>query len=354
LARPARLTTLHVAYPLAPVRSDTAGGAEQVLLQLDAALHRDGHRSMVLACEGSEICGELVSMPASPGVLDAEAVAAAQRRTAQCLGELARSARPDLIHMHGVDFYEYLPPPGVPVLATLHLPLSFYPARAFNPLRPDTWLHCVSASQHASRPQNSGFLPAIENGVDLPPRQPVERGSHVLFLGRICPEKGVHLALQAARLADVPLLIAGQVFPYESHLAYFEEQIVPLLDEQRRFIGPVGGAQRDRLLASARCVLIPSLVEETSSLVAREALAAGTPVVAFARGALADVVTHGVDGFLVSDVEAMAAAIPRTRAITPEACRESARRRFPLEKMIRSYFEVYRGLTTDPPAQAFA
>jgi glycosyltransferase involved in cell wall biosynthesis len=345
VARTAGLTVLHVAYPLAPVRDDTAGGAEQVLLQLDAALHKAGHRSIVLGCAGSVVSGELICTPVSSGILDAHAVAAAQHRHAARLAELVHSREPDLVHMHGVDFHCYLPPPGVTTLVSLHLPLSYYAAGVLNPVRPETWLHCVSASQHASRPPASRFLQPIENGVAVPPPQPVRRGDHAVYLGRICPEKGVHLALEAAHCAGVPLLIAGQVFPYESHLAYFEQQVRPLLDEHRRFVGPVGVVERNRLLAAAACVLIPSLVEETSSLVAREALAAGTPVIAFARGALTDIVTHGHDGFLVSGVADMAAAIPRARGIAADTCRDTARRRFPLQKMLDAYFECYRRLT---------
>ena len=159
--------------------------------------------------------------------------------------------------------------------------------------------------------------------------------------GDICPEKGFHLALQAARMARCELVLAGQVFPYASHLDYFRTRIEPLIDERRRFIGPVGPARKRQLLAEARCLLIPSTVAETSSLVAMEAFAAGTPVVAFGAGALPEIVENGRNGFLVSDAKEMAAAIGKAGHLNPEVCRSSARSRFSADRMIERYFDAY-------------
>ena len=141
-----------------------------------------------------------------------------------------------------------------------------------------------------------------------------------LTLGRICPEKGFHDAIAAARAAQTPLLIAGEVFGWETHRRYFDEQIAPQLDKQVRFIGALRGARKQRLLAAARCVLIASRAPETSSLVAMEALAAGTPVIAYRSGALPDIVEHGVTGFIVDDAGGMARAIAQCARIEPGAC----------------------------------
>jgi glycosyltransferase involved in cell wall biosynthesis len=154
----------------------------------------------------------------------------------------------------------------------------------------------------------------------------------------------VHLAIEAAKRADTALLIAGAVFPYEAHARYFAEEVVPRLDRTRRFIGPVGFARKRRLLTAARCLLVPSLAPETSSLVAREALACGTPVVAFPNGALAATVEHGRTGFLVRDVDEMAKAIEAAGGINVETCRAVACAQFSLERMIADYFSVYERL----------
>ena len=162
------------------------------------------------------------------------------------------------------------------------------------------------------------------------------------MLARISPEKGIREALEAARSADVPLLIAGSLYPYPDHQRYFTEEIAPLLDRKRRYLGPVGFARKRHLLAAAQCVVIPSIEPETSSLVLREAFAAGTAVIAFRQGALAEVIDHGVTGLLVDSVAEMAAALLTTSALDRDACRKIARERFSLERMIDGYIQLYR------------
>lgn len=347
------LTVLNVAFPLAPVRPDTAGGAEQVLLQMDSALVHTGHRSIVLACEGSEVAGTLIKVPAGCAPFNDHAHRRAQKQHAAAIKDALCSQRIDVVHMHGLDFHTYLPPAGRPVLVTLHLPLELYPPEALSPPRPNTWLHCVSAAQHAARPRNAAFLPPISNGVALSPAGSRNSGDFALYLGRICPEKGVHLAIEAAKRAHVPLVVAGAVFPYETHMRYFREEIAPRLDSERRFIGSIGPSERDSLLSRARCLLLPSLIEETSSLVAREALAAGTPVIAFPRRALLEILNHGHNGFVVDCVEQMADGISAAASINPDACRRTASQ-FPLARMIDEYFALYRRLARTLPRYAKA
>jgi glycosyltransferase involved in cell wall biosynthesis len=347
-----KLTVLSVAYPLAAVGPDAVGGAEQVLTQLDRALVAAGHRSIVIACEGSSVAGELVPVPRVCGVLDDEAVSAARERHRETIVRVLSRAAVDVVHLHGIDFHAYLPPPGPPVLATLHLPAGWYPGQALRPARPGTWLHCVSQSQHADCGDNPFLLPPIDNGVEVASApSPHARRGFALLLSRVCPEKGVHVAIDAAKRARMPLLIGGEVFPYPAHRRYFDEEVRPRLDRWRRFLGPVGLARKRRLLAAARCVVIPSLVAETSSLVAREALAAGTPVVAFRKGALIDTIADGRTGFLVDGMEELAEAMARAGSIDPEACRAEARERFSLARMIASYLGLYRRLARTGPAR---
>jgi glycosyltransferase involved in cell wall biosynthesis len=243
-----------------------------------------------------------------------------------------------------------MPPPGPPVLTTLHLPPEWYPPSVFQPSRPNTWLQCVSASQQRACPSQERLLPFIENGVPLDRlRTTVRKREFALALGRICPEKGFHLALDAAIEAGSPLLVAGEIFRYREHREYFRSELLPRLNtSSRRFLGPVGMSRKRRLLAAARCLLVPSLAPETSSLVSMEALACGTPVIAFPAGALPDIVEHGRTGFIVRDVHEMADAIRRAGSIDPAACREAARRRFSAERMISEYMALYRRLAEAP------
>ncbi len=338
-----KLTVLSVAYPFAPVGRDTPGGAEQILAILDAALVAGGHRSIVVACEGSTPRGILVATPGPSGMIDEVSRSALQERHRAAIRRALRKWRVDLIHMHGLDFHRYLPPPGAPVLATLHLPFEFYEPGAFRFRRPRTYLHCISPVQRSAWPDLPNFLPEIENGVPVNELSvKIRKRNFVVALGRICPEKGFHLALEAAKRARVPILLAGQVFPYEEHGRYFRERILPRLDRNRKFIGAVGFRRKRRLLTAARCLLAPSLVPETSSLVAMEALACGTPVVGFRRGALADLIEDGRTGFLVDDEIEMAAAIPQCQQIDPQVCRKTARARFDARQMVDAYFAAYR------------
>lgn len=338
------LTVLSVAYPFARVAPDTAGGAEQILSTLDRALTSAGHTSLVLGQEDSQVAGSLIAMPRAQGEIDAQERQRIHSAYAEALAREIGRRKIDLVHMHGVDFQAYLPPPAPPVLVTLHLPIACYAPGSLQPERPDTFFHCVSAAQHRDAGLGA-LLPPIENGVDIDAyaRRHAKRG-FALMLARICPEKGVHLALDAARLAGVPLLVGGHIFPYTEHREYFAREIEPRLDATRRYIGLVGPTRKRRLLSAARCVLVASTIAETSSLVAREALAAGTPVIALARGALIDTVEHGRTGFLVSDVTEMAAAIARTAEIDPSVCRASARARFSDRGMIARYFDLYDAL----------
>ena len=343
-----RLTVVSVAYPLAPVGPDAVGGAEQILTTLDAALVAAGHRSIVVACEGSATAGELVPIPAVPAgePITTDHQWAGQRHIRERLAAVLAREAVDVVHLHGLDFHQYVPEAGVPVLVTLHLPPDWYPQWALTPIWPDTWLTCVSASQSAAMPGSPGLLPPIPNGVAverLGELHPRKRG-YALMLARVCPEKGVHLALEASHAARVSCLVGGEVFPYQAHRDYFEQEVVPLLDRRRRYLGPASFRQKRRLLAAARCLVIPSLVAETSSLVAMEAASCGTPVVAFRNGALPEVVEHGRTGFLVNDAAEMAEAIKLCGAIDPAVCREVARARFSNTRMAADYLARYEAL----------
>jgi glycosyltransferase involved in cell wall biosynthesis len=338
------LTVLSVGYAFAPVTADPPGGSEQILGALDRALTAAGHRSIVVAQEGSEVTGELLTVPAPDGPIEDWMWGRNHVAMRDHIAGVVERERPDLVHLHGLDFGAVLPPEGPPTLVTLHLPLSWYAPEWLRPGRPRTWLQPVSASQAALRDRDVALLVPIPNGVDLDRFTPGPKGDRALIVGRVTVEKGFHDAIDAAKLAGVPLDAAGKVFPYDDHQRYFDEEVAPRLDERRRFLGPVEGAEKAVLLRQARCVLVPSTAPETSSLVAMEALASGTPVIAYRAGALPDIVEDGVTGFLVDDVAGMADAIERIGAIDPAACRAAASARFSLRRMIDEYLALYERL----------
>jgi glycosyltransferase involved in cell wall biosynthesis len=336
-----KFTVLSVAFPFALVSADPVGGAEQILTRIDRALTDAGHRSVVVAAQGSSTTGEFVAVPACSGPIGCSEWERAHSYLRGIIGQLVAQSQADLVHMHGIDFQHYLPSPGVRVLATLHLPLTLYPEGTLDPARPRTWLNTVSRYQHERAGLHPCIARLIENGVAIPLCAPTRKEPFALAMGRICPEKGFHLALDAAKAADIPLKLAGSVSNFPEHTEYFEKEIKPRLDDSRQWIGPVCGDLKWHLLRSAQCVLVPSLVAETASLVAREALAAGTSVIAYPSGALADTIEDGRTGFLVNNVEEMTQALSRTQEIDPLCCRRVANERYSADRMAEQYLELY-------------
>ena len=145
------------------------------------------------------------------------------------------------------------------------------------------------------------------------------------------------------------MLIGGEVFPYEAHRRYFATEIRPFLGPRAHFLGPVGWARKRRLLNAARCLLAPSLVAETSSLVAMEAIACGTPVIAFPDGALADIVEPGVTGYLVGDAHEMARAIGAADGLDRELAAKWRDAGFRLNEWSRA---ISRCTAASPPRTA--
>ena len=342
-----KLTILSVGYPFAPVGPGAVGGAEQILSRLDRALVAKGHRSCLIAPANSYTWGQLYAVRPVNTLIDDDLRRTIYAEVRSLLERAIAECRPSLIHLHGVDFYHYLPSGSIPTLVTLHLPISFYPPEIFCLHRQNIFLHCVSTSQDRTCPPFPRLLPPISNGVPTPPvnGSGEKEREFTLCLSRLAPEKNVHSAIEAARLAGVDLQIAGQVFPYSSHQRYFDEEIRPRLSNQCRFVGAVNEAAKWSLLARARCLLQPSLAAETSSLVAMEALASATPVIAFHSGALPDIVEDNRTGFLVDTVEEMALAINKVERLNREDCRNAAKARFGLDRMIEQYFAVYHSLT---------
>ena len=345
------LKVLSVAYPFATVGPHLAGGAEQILTDLDQALVDQGHSSLVVACNGSQSAGELfiVELPQS-GWLDEAQKAIFRSRVQHTIDRALASRSADLVHMHGLDFHEYWIPPEIPVLVTLHLPIAWYPEDAWHWLQRPVQFCCVSHSQKRTCPPQLADALVIENGVSVPARAPqASKENYAVVLSRICPEKNIHEALEAASMAGTSVLLAGKVFPYPEHQAYFQQCVQPLLEKDHHgvrhtFFGPVDPAQRFQLLARAKCLLHPTRAPETSSLVAMEALAAGTPVIAYRSGALTEIIQDGLTGYLVDTAAQMAESIGRLDTISTNTCYQTAKDRFDKARMLEAYVKTYHSL----------
>ncbi len=331
---------LSVAFPLLPVSSGSAGGAEQILYLLERELVKRGHQSLVIAAQGSQVSGQLIASPAANGEITDQIREEAQQAHRQLIGQALDDFDVDLIHFHGLDFDAYAPCAETRArkLATLHLPINWYSEKIFR--IPGMRFNCVSRSQSVSIGHS---FPVVSNGVDVKRYHATAlQKEYLLWIGRICPEKGTDIALRVAHQLNESLIIAGPVHPFRYHQLYFEEKVRYLFDEQRRYAGPVDLEQKIQLLGKAKCLLVPSLAPETSSLVAMEALSAGVPVVAFRSGALPEIIHHGRTGFIIDSEQEIAEAITQCSRIDPEECRREAQNRFAAERMACDYEKLYQ------------
>ena len=203
----------------------------------------------------------------------------------------------------------------------------------------DDVVHYVAISDADRHPALS-YAATIHHGIDLGAFTPGDgRDGYLAFLGRMHPDKGPHLAVEVARRAGMPLVMAGVVQDAD----YFRERVEPHVDGDRvRFLGPVGPAERDRLLGGATALLHLIDFDEPFGLSVVEALAAGTPVVATPRGSMPEIVRHGVTGYLVAGTDQAVDAARRASTLDRRACRREAEDRFDAERMVDDYERLFR------------
>ena len=242
----------------------------------------------------------------------------------------------DLIHSH-YDFMAltYSRLVKTPVLTTIHGFSSPKIMPVYQKYR-DGYFVSISDSDRAP---GLNYLATVYNGIDLS-LYPLQEspGEELIFLGRIHPDKGVHLAIAVARLSGLPLLIAGIIQDKE----YFEKQVEPYLDDREiRYIGPVGVAGKNELFSRARALLHLNTIPERFGLVLAEANAAGVPVIATDLGSCREVIEDGKTGFLVHGVNEAVEALKSVHKIDRSTCRRRVQQCFSIETMVEAYERVY-------------
>jgi glycosyltransferase involved in cell wall biosynthesis len=345
--RPLRIALL--APPMVPVPPKEYGGTERVVAALERELVRRGHEVTTYAAGDSEVAGELRS------TLDRSLWASGyrgdvtnfvNRGIAVCWAEHERF---DVIHSHvetmGFLFARHCP---TPVVSTLHGRLD----NAGIPLLLDEFqdipLVAISRNQRRWWPDNN-WVATIHHGLPLDQMPFGERpGEYLVLVGRMSPEKGIAEAIEVARRGTMPLRIAAKVHDADEE-AYFREVLEPALGEEDgiEFLGPLDPLQRDPLFAGAFATLMLGSWPEPFGLTAIESLATGTPVISRKSGALPEIIEHGVDGFLVDDIDEAALAVSLVPTLSRERIRERALSRFSVERMGDDYEQVYRRLIAE-------
>jgi glycosyltransferase involved in cell wall biosynthesis len=320
------------------------GGTERVVSYLSDALVQLGHDVTLFASGDSQTTARLVA--GCPVALwrDPEVRETLPHHVRLIELVFQQGARFDVIHFHT----DYLHFPLVrrhhfATVTTLHGLVHPHDVQALFEEYGDVPLVSISDSQRAPVP-SAGWQGTVYHGLPWTLFHPADAPrDYLAFLGRISPEKGVDHAIEVARLSGVPLTIAAKIYPEER--AYFDTTVTPFLDASKglvRFIGEIGGPEKEAFLGGARALVFPIEWAEPFGLVLIEALACGTPVIAWGRGSVPEIIDEGVTGFIVDSVAEAVAAVRKLDAIDRAACRRAFEARFDADRMASEYVKIYR------------
>jgi glycosyltransferase involved in cell wall biosynthesis len=320
------------------------GGTERVVAYLTDALVELGHEVTLFASGDSSTKATLVpiwprALRLDPSVRDPFAPVFMQMET------VARRADEfDVIHSH-LDYFGYplLRRLGVPSVTTLHGRLDLPELPPLYELYGDIPVVSISDSQRAPLPQ-ANYVATISHGL---PKDLLAMGSgaggYLAFLGRISPEKAPDAAIRIAAEAGIPLKIAAKVDRVDEE--YFKTTIEPLLSlGQVEFIGEIGEDQKGEFLGNAAGLLFPIAWREPFGLVMIEAMACGTPVIAFENGSVPEVIQHGLTGFIVRSEREAVVAVSRIGTLDRSRIRDEFDRRFTAHHMAQNYLKLYARL----------
>src|SRR5579864_1521201 len=330
-----------VAPPWFEVPPPAYGGVEAVVADLVDDLAARGHEVTLIGA-GPHLTGAQRFIPLWPeppserlGDPFPEVVHAAM------VAEVLDDLDVDVVHDHTLAGPLLGRGRQVPTIITVHGPVNGEEGRYYRALGETVRLVAISEAQRAHAP-GLAWAATVHNAI-RPSTFPfqADKEDFVLFLGRMHPNKGPHLAIDAARAAGLPIVLAGKcVEPIE--LAYLEQEIKPRLGKDTELFGVADAAAKRDLLARACCMLFPICWEEPFGLVVIEAMACGTPVVALRRGAVPELVVHGQTGIIVDTPDELPDAIAQARTLDPAACRAHVAARFNTELMAARYEEAYR------------
>jgi glycosyltransferase involved in cell wall biosynthesis len=335
-----------VAPPWYPVPPHGYGGIESIVALLTAELRRRGNTVTMFAAEGSPGSRERAPRAWGDdlGTLDERVREATY--AARVIREIAELERVDVIHDHN-GFITPLVLSArdlAPVIHTVHGSLDEPELAFYAEIDRQVGLVAISRNQRKSAPQLR-WAGVVHNAVDLNTLWMADRDDkrdYLLCLARICPDKGQHLAIEAARRAGMRLVLAGKIEPTPRSLEYYERNIAPAIDGDAVIhLHNVAGEEKADLIARAKALLAPIQWDEPFGLSMVEAMVSGTPAISIARGAAPELIADGLSGFLVDDVDGMVAAIAAVDELDPRECAREARRRFSPAAMTDGYIDIY-------------
>jgi len=326
------------------------GGTERVVSWLTEELVRRGHEVTLFAAGNSSTDGELAPVWPRALRLSQPQIDPTIAQTVALEVFARRAADFDVLHCHSDWLHlPILTRLGVPFLTTLHGRLDLPGLPRLIETFPQAPFVSISDDQRKPLP-SARWSGTVYHGFPADLLRPsFERGHYLAFLGRLSPEKGPEVAINIARAAGMPLRIAAKV-PRQG-TRYFKEKLEPMIDgEQIQLTGEVDESNKQTFLAGASALLFPIDWPEPFGLVMIEAMACGTPVIAFRHGSVPEVIEEGVSGFVVDDEASATEATKRIDELDRRRVREAFERRFTVSMMTEAYLKLYHDLLTPTSA----
>lgn len=339
-----------VAPPYFDVPPAAYGGIETVVADLVDALVARGHKVTLIGAGRHATRAQRFITTYDVGPAD---------RLGEPMPEIVHTAKVasildtldvDVIHDHTMAGPLMARGRLTPTVVTAHGPVTGDPGDFYSALGDTIQLVAISDAQRANAPELP-WAARVHNAIraqTFPFRS--EKEEYALFLGRFHPEKAPHLAIDAARAAGLPIVLAGKCSePIER--SYFAREVEPRIGKDVTIFGIADATAKRRLLSRAACMLFPIQWDEPFGLVVIESMVCGTPVVALRRGAVPELIVDGQTGIVVDTLDELPEAIVRARSIDPVACRKHVEAGFTVEVMAEGYEAVYRQavmLTPEP------
>jgi glycosyltransferase involved in cell wall biosynthesis len=338
MMRIAQIAPLHEAVP-----PKLYGGTERVVSFLTEELVSLGHDVTLFASGDSVTSAELVAcwpkaLRLDPTIRDVIAPQMLQMEIVR-----NRASEFDILHFH-MDYWPFslFHRQPTPFVTTMHGRLDLPELRPIFERFPSVPVVSISDNQRIPLPE-ADFVATVHHG--LPERLlrplPVQQ-SYLAFLGRICPEKRPDRAIRIARAAGIPIKLAAKVDRVDTH--YFETEIKPMLGPDAQLIGEIADHEKAAFLSGAHALLMPIDWPEPFGLVMIEAMACGTPVIAYGHGSVPEVIDHGVSGFIVNNEEEAVAAVKSIDTLSRAEVRATFDARFTVRRMAEDYLDIYSRL----------